>query len=126
MIKVIRRGSFKRTEKLLNQAVRLDKHDILVKYAKIGVEELSKATPSDSGKTSKSWGYTIEHGKDYDAIHWTNDHVAPGMSVPVALILQYGHATRGGGWVEGIDYINPALKPVFDDICNEVWKEVIG
>lgn len=95
---------------------------VLDKYGKIGVSQLAAATPIDTGETASSWGYEIDISGDSCSIVWTNSNVVDGA--PIAILLQYGHATRFGGYVEGIDYINPALKPVFEQILEEVWEEV--
>lgn len=96
---------------------------ILRKYGRIGVEALSSATPVDTGKTANSWHYRIEEeGRHKVSIIWTNSNTNKGVNI--ALILQYGHGTRQGGYVKGIDYINPAMKPVFDAISNKAWEEV--
>ena len=95
---------------------------ILNKYGKMGVSALAAATPVDTGKTADSWIYEIETSKDSYTITWSNTNV--NNHVNIALILQYGHATRNGGYVSGRDYINPALQPVFDQIAEEAWREV--
>jgi len=97
---------------------------ILDKYGKIGVEALANATPVDTGETASSWNYSIEHGKNGASLTWNNSNINNG--VPIAIIIQYGHGTRGGGYVQGRDYINPAMRPVFDEIADRVWKEVTG
>lgn len=88
----------------------------------MGVEALSKATPKNSGKTASSWFYEIQRDNSSWIITWKNSNINNG--VPIAIVLQYGHATRNGGYIEGIDYINPALKPVFERIADSAWKEV--
>lgn len=95
---------------------------ILDKYGKRGVDALRDATPKDTGKTADSWDYEITNENGRATITFTNSNIQNG--IPIAVILQYGHATNGGGWVQGIDYINPAIRPVFDEIVNEAWKEV--
>lgn len=90
----------------------------------MGVDALSAATPVDTGKTAASWGYVITRTSDTATITWTNSNVNNG--VPIALILQYGHGTGTGGYVKGRDYIKPAIRPVFDELANELWKEVTG
>lgn len=96
---------------------------ILRKYGRIGVEALSSATPKNTGKTADSWHYEIvENGKHSVSIVWSNSNLNKGVNI--ALILQYGHGTRQGGYVQGIDYINPAVRPVFDDISQKAWEEV--
>ena len=94
----------------------------LEKYAREGVTALASATPVDSGTTAASWGYEIQkrHGKV--SIYWTNSNINNG--VPIAVILQYGHGTNNGGYVQGRDYINPAIRPIFDKIADNAWKEV--
>lgn len=118
------KGDFSKTIKFLNKVKNVKINDILSKYGKIGVNALSQATPKDSGVTSRSWNYKIEVNNDNASIVWYNTNVVKGVNI--AVILQYGHGTRNGGWVEGRDYINPAMKPIFDKIANQVWKEVIN
>jgi len=95
----------------------------LEQYGEEGVEALSNATPRRTGVTAESWGYKIEQTPTSIKITWTNSNLAQG-SIPIALLIQYGHGTRTGGYVQGIDYINPALEPIFEDIANNVWKEL--
>ena len=95
---------------------------ILDKYGREGVNALSSATPVESGVTAASWYYEIEHSSGSAAIQFYNSNVNKG--VPIAIILQYGHGTGTGGWVQGRDYINPAIQPLFDKMAEEVWKEV--
>ena len=118
------KGDFSKTIKFLNKVKNVKINDILSKYGKIGVNALSQATPKDSGVTSQSWNYRIEVNNNNASIVWYNTNVVKGVNI--AVILQYGHGTRNGGWVEGRDYINPAMKPIFDKIANQVWKEVIN
>ena len=118
------KGDFSKTIKFLNKVKNVKINDILSKYGKIGVNALSQATPKDSGVTSQSWNYRIEVNNNNASIVWYNTNVVKGVNI--AVILQYGHGTRNGGWVEGTDYINPAMKPIFDKIANQVWKEVIN
>lgn len=96
----------------------------LDKYGREGVEALSSATPIDSAQTASSWSYEIEYGRGSVILSFHNSNINKG--VPIAIILQYGHGTRNGGWVEGRDYINPAIQPIFDRIVEEAWKEVIN
>ena len=127
MINVKQSGNFGNIEKLLDQIKKIVQTDFalrLERYGKAGVEALSAATPVDSGKTAESWDYKITSGKNCVKITWTNSNVQEGLDVPVAVILQYGHATKGGGYVQGIDYINPALRPLFDEIARKAWEEV--
>ena len=116
------KGDFSKTIKFLNKMKNVKINNILSKYGKIGVNALSQATPKDSGVTSRSWNYKIEVNNNNASIVWYNTNVVKGVNI--AVILQYGHGTRNGGWVEGRDYINPAMKPVFDKIADQVWKEV--
>ena len=118
------KGDFSKTIKFLNKVKNVKISNILSKYGKIGVTDLSQATPKDSGVTSRSWNYKIEVNNDNASIVWYNTNVVKGVNI--AVILQYGHGTRNGGWVEGRDYINPAMKPIFDKIADQVWKEVIN
>ena len=96
--------------------------ELLDRYGQEGVEALAKATPKDTGKTAASWGYTVTKGKESIAITWRNSNIVDG--VPIAVILQYGHGTRNGGYVEGVDYINPAMRPIFERIAARAWGEV--
>lgn len=121
MIKVKVGGSFKKTEAFLQRNKRM-KFKSLDKYGKEGVQALAAATPVDTGLTAASWYYEIVQNKDTTSIVWKNSNVVNG--VPIAIILQYGHATRNGGYVQGTEYINSALRPVFEKIADSVWKEV--
>lgn len=111
-----------KTEKFLKRITSKKIYSRIDGYAKEGVEALRSATPVDSGKTSESWDYEIKYEKDGVTICWTNSNKNKG--VPIAIILQYGHGTRNGGYVKGINYINPAIKDVFDRIQESVWREV--
>lgn len=122
MIVFTQKGDFKKTEKFLNKASKEEYFRKLEKYAREGVKALSAATPVDTGKTAASWSYEIRQTKGSVSIYWTNSNVNKG--VPIAIILQYGHGTNNGGYVQGIDYINPALRPVFERLAEETWKEV--
>lgn len=124
MIGFRNKGDFSRIENGLKRLFKNNYRSILEKYAKQGVSALSLATPIDSGETASSWGYEIIQNDEGMSIVWSNSHVEKGINI--ALILQYGHATRGGGYVEGRDYINPAIRPVFDEMINAIWKEVVG
>jgi hypothetical protein len=122
MVSFSQKGSFKNTEQYLSRLKSKQVFDILSKYGTIGMNALSNATPKDSGETSQSWSYTIVQRPGYYSIRWHNSHVNDG--VPIAIILQYGHGTGTGGYVEGRDYINPAVRPIFEEMANEAWKEV--
>lgn len=122
MIHFNQKGDFSNVLKYLNGLKGRRYRDILEKYAKEGVEALRSNTPVDSGVTAESWGYEIVTTKKGFSIIWTNSKVVD--SVPVVILLQYGHATRSGSFVEGRDFINPAMKPIFDRIAESLWKEV--
>ena len=116
------RGSFAKTEKFLNEMARAEMFRALERFGKQGVAALASATPVESGETAAAWGYKVKRsGRSY-SIEWTNSHVVNG--VPIAIILQYGHGTGTGGYVQGRDYINPAIQPVMDKIADDVWKVV--
>lgn len=121
MISFKQKGDFSKLDTFLQRALQKGHMSILDKYGKMGVEALSKATPVDTGKTAESWYYTIEKTTKGMKIVWSNDNTSDG--IPIAILLQYGHGTGTGGWVEGRDYINPALQPVFDKMAEELWKE---
>ena len=116
------RGNFRKTEKFLKKSFGKDYLPILEKYANQGVDALAAATPVDTGLTASSWGYEILQDRDSLSIVWNNYNVQNGVNI--ALILQYGHGTRNGGYVVGRDYINPALRPIFDKMAEAAWKEV--
>ena len=122
MIVVETKGNFKRTEKFLDLMSKSEIYSSLEKYAREGLAALVSATPLDSGKTAAAWSYEVKVTLGSASISWTNSHIVNG--VPIAIILQYGHGTRNGGYVQGRDYINPALMPVFDRIADDVWKKV--
>ena len=124
MISFRQKGDFSKTEKFLKKSFGKNYLPILEKYGEIGVQQLKAYTPIDSGETADSWYYKVEQTTPTSlSITWYNDNVNKGVNI--AVILQYGHATRNGGWVEGKDYINPALKPVFDNLAKAAWREVI-
>lgn len=122
MIRIKQKGDFKKTEKFLKKAFGRKYTDVLEKYAQQGVSNLSAFTPVDTGLTSASWEYEIIQNEERISIVWKNTNIQNGINI--ALILQYGHGTRNGGYVTGIDYINPALKPIFDKMADSAWKEV--
>ena len=118
------KGNFKKTNNFLRYVLDQRYLDILNRYGEEGVRALSANTPRDTGETASSWSYEIIRGKNKIILAFNNDHVEKG--VPIAVILQYGHATRNGGWVEGIDYINPAIQPIFKKIANDAWGRVVS
>lgn len=122
MIKIKHKGDFVNTTRYFQKAKKTAKMADLDKYGKAGVAALSSATPVDSGKTASSWYYEIKRQNGRISLTFNNSNVNDG--VPIAIILQYGHGTGTGGWVEGRDYINPAIQPIFDQIANDAWKEV--
>lgn len=124
MLKVTVKGNYKESYKFLKKIQNGTYEDKLEYYGQLGVEALKKYTPKDTGLTASSWGYTIERTKGQATITWTNSNIQRGWA-NIALLLQYGHATRNHGYVQGRDYINPAMKPVFDKIEKDAWDEVI-
>ena len=122
MISFRQKGDFSKLTSFLERAKETAYLGDLNKYGRQGVAALASATPVDTGKTASSWSYKIENNNGSISISFENSNVQDG--VPIAIILQYGHGTRNGGWVEGRDYINPAIQPIFDQIVNDAWKEV--
>jgi hypothetical protein len=116
------KGNFNKTEKFLSAMRRAEMFSVLETYGKEGVAALAAATPTESGETAGAWDYKVSKSSGRATIEWTNSHVVNG--VPIAIILQYGHGTGTGGYVQGRDYINPAIKPVFDKIADRAWKAV--
>ena len=122
MIKFRQKGDFSKLTHYLEKVKEIVKLGDLDKYGREGVAALASATPVDTGLTASSWRYEIQHGNDSVSIAFYNDNIQNG--VPIAIILQYGHGTRNGGYVQGRDYINPVIKPIFDKITEDAWKEV--
>lgn len=122
MISLKSNGSFSNTKKYFQHLKRLDIDAILQHYGDEGVAALRNATPVDTGLTADSWYYEIERKDGEISIHWNNRNVNNGVNI--AVILQYGHGTKNGGYVVGRDYINPALRPIFDSIVDSAWREV--
>lgn len=118
------KGDFKNTEKLFKKSNKVLDIDVLEKYGRIGVSVLRDTTPKDSGLTASSWSYKITRTKNTTTIAYYNSAMTDG--VPIAILLQYGHATKNGGFVQGIDFINPSIKPIFEAIAKDAWKEVTG
>lgn len=115
-------GGFTKTERFLNCMKRREYLNVLDEFGRDGVQALRNATPVDSGATAEAWDYEIKRTRNYTEIVWTNSNINDG--VPIAVILQYGHGTGTGGYVQGRDYINPAIRPVFDKIAEKAWKVV--
>lgn len=122
MVTIKQKGDFKKLTSYLERVKETFDIGILDKYGKAGVAALASATPVDTGKTANSWSYKITRTNGRVSLSFSNSNIQNGC--PIAVILQYGHATKNGGWVEGRDYINPAIRPIFDSIANEAWKEV--
>ena len=122
MISFRQKGDFSKLTRYLERVKNVVKIGDLDKYGREGVAALSSATPIDSGLTASSWYYKIEHKSGSATISFHNSNINEG--VPIAIILQYGHGTRNGGWVQGRDYINPAIQPIFDKIADNAWREV--
>lgn len=122
MITFRQKGDFSKLTRYLERVKEAVKLGNLDKYGREGVAALASATPIESGKTASSWYYKIENSNGSATISFYNSNVNNG--VPIAIILQYGHGTGTGGWVQGRDYINPAIQPVFDRIAEEAWREV--
>ena len=122
MIKIVQTGNYSRVTQYLKKLTDFKRMKILEKYGEKGVAALSAATPRDTGKTAESWTYTITYSSDVSIIEFSNSNRNKG--VPIALILQYGHGTGTGGYVQGRDYINPAIQPIFDEMVEHAWGEV--
>jgi hypothetical protein len=124
MIKVIVHGSFKNTDSFLQRMQARLYLRRLEKFGAEGIAALQAATPKDTGRAAHAWSYEIVQRHGYYSIHWLNSEVEEPGTIPLVVLLQYGHATRNGGYVQGIDFINPALRPIFTRIAEEAWKEV--
>lgn len=122
MITFRQKGNFSKLTRYLERVKGAVKLSQLDKYGQQGVAALSSATPVDSGLTAASWYYKVEHQNGLTSINFYNSNTNKGVNI--AIILQYGHGTRNGGWVQGRDYINPAIQPIFDKIANDAWEEV--
>jgi hypothetical protein len=116
------KGSFRNTERYLRKLSEPKRLEILERYATQVVNALSNATPMDSSETANSWSYSIKQRKGYYSIRFHNSHIVDG--IPVAILIQYGHGTGTGGYVQGQDYINPAVRPIFEEMANKAWEEV--
>lgn len=122
LIKVKHKGSFNNAEKFFNRVLKREYLNILGQYGEEGVRALRGATPSVSGKTADSWDYGIEEGNGTVTLYWSNSNENEGVNI--AILLIYGHGLQNGSYVEGIDFVNPAMRPIFEKIANECWKEV--
>ena len=122
MISIRHKGDYGKLTRYLEKLKSTARVSVLDKYGKAGVEALASATPVDTGLTAKSWYYKVEVNGNSAKITFCNSNIQNG--IPIAIILQYGHGTGTGGWVEGRDYINPAIQPIFDKIVDDAWKEV--
>jgi hypothetical protein len=122
LIKFTHRGSFKNTERYLRKLSDLELRNILIKYGVQGVTALRSNTPKDTGETADMWDYELKTRRNGFSIYWTNSNINEG--IPIVILLQYGHGTRSGTFIEGVDFINPAMRPIFERIANDLWKEV--
>lgn len=122
MIRFRQKGDFSKLSRYLERVKEAVRRGDLDKYGRAGVAALESATPVDTGLTASSWYYKIENKSGSITISFHNSNIQSG--IPIAIILQYGHGTGTGGWVEGRDYINPAIQPIFDEIANNAWREV--
>ena len=122
MIRFTHKGDFSKTTRYLERVKKGARPKDLDKYGRKGVEALSSATPKETGETANSWFYEIVDKNGVVSISFGNTNIQNG--VPIAIIIQYGHGTNNGGWVQGRDYINPSIQPIFDEITKEVWREV--
>lgn len=122
MIEVKASGNFSKTTSRLERLKEIFRAGVFDKYGKMGVEALRKATPVDSGLTADSWRYKVETNATGTTIRWFNDNEVEGVNI--AILIQYGHATKGGGYVPPNDFVNPAMKPIFDKIAKDAWEEV--
>ena len=121
-IKLTSKGDFSKTFNFFNRIKKKEYLKVLNRYGEIGVQALSAATPRDTGKTAESWSYEVHYSKEKATITWLNSNTNKG--IPIVVLIQYGHGTSGGGYVQGRDFINPAMRPVFDQIAEQAWLEV--
>lgn len=122
MIRLVSKGDFRKADRYFRNLIKASHVEILEKYGEKGVAALSSATPVDSGLTASAWDYRIERSGSRVALYFINHNINDGVNI--AIILQYGHGTGTGGWVEGRDYINPAIRPIFDELAEAAWREV--
>lgn len=122
LIKIKHKGNFNNAERFFNRVLKREYLNILDNYGKMGVDALRQATPSVSGKTADSWNFGIEEGNGTVTLYWTNSNENQGVNIVILLI--YGHGLQNGCYVQGIDFVNPAMRPIFEKIADESWKEV--
>lgn len=122
MIRFSSSGNFNNIEKFFKKATTYDITPILHKYGKMGVDVLTQATPINSGETAASWVYKIENSNNKSSISWSNTNIVDG--IPIVILLQFGHGTGTGGYVQGVDFIKPAIKDILDKMADDIWKEV--
>lgn len=122
LIKIKHKGNFNKAERFFNRVLKRDYLNILEHYGQMGVQALRSATPSESGKTADSWDFGIEEGKGTVTLYWTNSNENKGVNI--AILLIYGHGLQNGSYVQGVDFVNPAMRPIFEKIADESWKEV--
>lgn len=124
MIKFIQKGNFNNTEAFFSRVQKIQIRAAMQKYGELGVKALASATPNGSGKTAEAWSYEIQSSGGSYALYFLNNNTNKGVNI--AVILQYGHGTGTGGYVQGRDFINPAIRPIFDSMVDDIWKEVTG
>ena len=124
MITISSSGSFSNIDRFFKKAISKSKYDFLHAYGKMGVNALKAGTPQDTGKTRDSWSYKIEKTRTGMMISWHNSNIEDGFKV--AIVIQYGHATKNGSWVDGVEYINPAMQKTFNQMAANMWREVTG
>ena len=122
MLSFTQKGNFEKTFEFLEKAEKISREDVLNAYGEMGVAALRNATPIDSGETASGWYYTVSKTKNGYKLTWRNSNINDGKII--AILLQYGHGTGTGGYVRGVDYVNPALKPIFDDFAQAIGKEL--
>ena len=123
MVSIKTKGDFKNFEKFVLKMTKMDYEQIIERYARMGVKALKEATPIDSGETANSWDYEIHYTKGKTKIVWTNSNVTKN-GTPIAILIQYGHHSKNGTFVQGRDFINPALRSIFAKLAEDIWKEV--
>lgn len=121
-IKIKHRGDFSKTEQFFNRVLRKNYLNILARYGRLGVDILKQATPKDTGETAESWNYLIEENDGIVTLSWTNSKQVDGECIVFLLI--YGHGTQNGGYVEGEQFVDPAIRPIFRELSQKVWREV--